>query len=570
MPSWAHNTLSDTTQSLHDYLDRDCQAISFPAGGYDGLSESVKQMTIDMERIAAHADTFEEAAIIARKKAQHMQSTLSFYKNLSIPLVQMPPEVLALVFERCVEIDTGGHVLSSHAMPWVLSQTCRRWRSIALSTPSLWQIVRLDTNIVENHNHGSPLDMLQTWLERSQPLPISCFATLQDVPWEQFNRGAIDLLIHHASRWRAVDFCFGTQSQLFYRLRMVDPNLPLLQSIRLEIILSETAGSMAPHWIAPNLKEATLFIQNYARLTNPVLALPWSQLEEFEWSPNTPKMFFDLSPTFDNLRYCFLKISHHGDVDGLQRYTLPKLRRLDTSGPYRSIVTILNRLTLPSLECLDVDTYEQIGPVADQLLSCIARLQMRSTCRISSLSAPFPCSAPPNHPYWLRSLELSTSFASFSVQKRTMSKPFPTFYFQQCFGTSKVLHLIYRELPGEEPSLLSKMVQMVESRNNQPLHGVRRLDKLSLDVIRPTEMPVLRISTHLAPFQRLLQLQRGGLILLGSVVDGRWHSYYGDGGWNDEDFRRSARRWARFGYSDWLYEREVEDYLKVSGCLDSH
>ncbi|KAI3603919.1 hypothetical protein WG66_004478 [Moniliophthora roreri] len=568
-------TLSETAQSLHDYLDPHARTVHLPAVDYNGLSDAMKQLAIDMERMTAHADTYEEAAVIARKKARHMQRILNSYKNSLIPLVQMPPEVLALVFERCVELDTSGHALSGRSMPWVLSHTCRRWRSIILSTPSLWQILRLDTAYLQGRSHDNLLDVLQTWLERSQPLPLSCFAMLEEEEWEHFNGKVVDALIQHASRWRHVDLCFGTQRQLFHRLRKVDPYLPFLLSIRIEVILAgspEPPGNITMQWEAPNLKEATLFIQNDSKATNPALALPWSQLEEFEWSPNIPKTFLHLPPSFDNLRYCYLRISHHVDVDILSRHTLPRLRRFDLSGSYRSIISILDRLILPILERLDTDTDEQIGPVADQVLFSIARLQLRSACQISSLSAPFSLFSSPSSPLIMEKVGTIHELRVLLSAEENNEQAFSNFLLPTMFPNLKVLHILYREPPEEVLSLFSRMVQMVESRRNpQTLrHGLRQLEKLSFDVIRLSEMPDLRISTHLAPFQRLLQLQRGGLVLLGSVVDGKWHSYYGDGGWNDEDFRRSARRWARFGYSDWFYDREVEDYLKVSGRLDSH
>ncbi|EEB91730.1 hypothetical protein MPER_09864 [Moniliophthora perniciosa FA553] len=88
MPGRIHNstTLSEAAQSLHDYLDPHAQTVHFPSAGDDDLSDAMKQMAVDMEKMSVHADVYEEAAVIVRKKTRHMQSIFNAYKNSLIPL----------------------------------------------------------------------------------------------------------------------------------------------------------------------------------------------------------------------------------------------------------------------------------------------------------------------------------------------------------------------------------------------------------------------------------------------------------------------------------------------------
>ncbi|KAL1725651.1 hypothetical protein EV714DRAFT_220912, partial [Schizophyllum commune] len=55
-----------------------------------------------------------------------------------IPAVyQLPPEILAEVFAMVPHhgLDPGSHLSPSSI---ILSQVCRHWRALALSTPDLW------------------------------------------------------------------------------------------------------------------------------------------------------------------------------------------------------------------------------------------------------------------------------------------------------------------------------------------------------------------------------------------------------------------------------------------------
>ncbi|KAJ7609031.1 hypothetical protein FB45DRAFT_703426, partial [Roridomyces roridus] len=61
------------------------------------------------------------------------------------PVRRTPPEVLAEIFSWTLPSSDELEGCSSVRMkmeksPWTLGQVCRRWRAIALSTPSLWSL----------------------------------------------------------------------------------------------------------------------------------------------------------------------------------------------------------------------------------------------------------------------------------------------------------------------------------------------------------------------------------------------------------------------------------------------
>ncbi|ESK81514.1 hypothetical protein Moror_15675 [Moniliophthora roreri MCA 2997] len=558
--------LSDSAQSLLDYLDPESQNVSLPIFDIDHLSDAMKQITIHIQRVQTHVDVFEGAALTARTRVSHLQSLLKSYQNLSIPIVRMPSELLALVFEYCVQADTGGHALSHHATAWVLGQTCQRWRTVALSTPSLWRIIRVNTRILNRCDcHTNHLTMLRTWLERSRQIPISCLAILDDQEKSEINANILDLLITHSNRWYAVDFTFGRQGSLYERFSAMEGSLPVLRACRLKVTINAESERLGGRrwsvWDAPNLKEATFYVVSDRDHILHEIIPQWTQLEELAWMLNTPIPFLDVASSFTNLRYCYIDISTDVDIPTTQRCVLPCLRHLDVAGPFYSVLGIINRLSLPSLQDLDLDFDEHIGGVADHLLLSLGRLQARSSCHLRHLSAPFPMFSSPNASLLVEKIGTVDDLRVLLSTEEDNKPAIDNFIGGRVFRGLRTLHLLFREPPDEDPTLFSRAVDMVQSRRT--LHpGVSRLEKLSLDFVRSPFSADERISTRLQPFQKLKELQRDGLILLGRAVDNKWHSIYGDAHWNAGDFRRAARRWARFGYSDWLYEQEIADYLK--------
>ncbi|KAJ3886365.1 hypothetical protein GG344DRAFT_30501, partial [Lentinula edodes] len=56
---------------------------------------------------------------------------------------KLPPELMSEIFlcvTRPVLELNGNHALFPHFLkvPFILSRVCRRWRTVALSTPALW------------------------------------------------------------------------------------------------------------------------------------------------------------------------------------------------------------------------------------------------------------------------------------------------------------------------------------------------------------------------------------------------------------------------------------------------
>ncbi|KAJ7483508.1 hypothetical protein FB451DRAFT_1234815 [Mycena latifolia] len=110
----------------------------------------------------------------------------------------MPPEVLGEIFS--LTLPSVGDTLArrrfrnSHS-PWVLTHVCSRWRAIALSIPSLWSLVVVNSL----HKRASPMAMIKTQIERARSLKIHFHGTE-----ERNSRPQVEMfrfLAEHSSRW---------------------------------------------------------------------------------------------------------------------------------------------------------------------------------------------------------------------------------------------------------------------------------------------------------------------------------------------------------------------------------
>ncbi|KAJ7587174.1 hypothetical protein C8J56DRAFT_1051474 [Mycena floridula] len=128
---------------------------------------------------------------------------ISIHQTFMAPIRRLPPELLALIFSFFCTVDFWDckpFVSKSNRMtgslfrePFIIATVCNHWRSIALSTPSLWSTIMLGGGTMElsrkdhyddpdaelDDSRTFPEDVLEVALERSGQHPlklwIECF-----------------------------------------------------------------------------------------------------------------------------------------------------------------------------------------------------------------------------------------------------------------------------------------------------------------------------------------------------------------------------------------------------------
>ncbi|KAK0197994.1 hypothetical protein F5146DRAFT_1017759 [Armillaria mellea] len=122
---------------------------------------------LETERVSLLATASESSNLLSvlKESIDHAQNALNALldgqakvtedlraaKRLLHPIRSIPDDMLRHIFSFCVygvydllDEDGTSNTLDSRKPPWTLSQVCRSWRRISLSTPSLWSCLSID------------------------------------------------------------------------------------------------------------------------------------------------------------------------------------------------------------------------------------------------------------------------------------------------------------------------------------------------------------------------------------------------------------------------------------------
>ena len=127
-----------------------------------------------------------------------------------------PPDVLFQIFLSAVLADYGEP--SRRQAPLNVSQTCRSWRHVALSSPRLWSYLTMEFEEMDKDEREDYMEQrqqmtaderaakdrllemrMQTWLDRSGAVPLS-FTLREGMPMDNLSL----LLLQHQSRWQEI------------------------------------------------------------------------------------------------------------------------------------------------------------------------------------------------------------------------------------------------------------------------------------------------------------------------------------------------------------------------------
>ncbi|KAJ3828653.1 hypothetical protein F5880DRAFT_823668 [Lentinula raphanica] len=104
---------------------------------------------------------------------EKISNFIEAHRALLSPVRQIPEEVLAEIFLRCLPTDTNA-TRSLDEAPLLLTTVSRDWRRVALNTPRLWRTLHiylpphLNNRAISRRAVG-----ISTWLGRSGTLPLS-------------------------------------------------------------------------------------------------------------------------------------------------------------------------------------------------------------------------------------------------------------------------------------------------------------------------------------------------------------------------------------------------------------
>ncbi|KAJ7771490.1 hypothetical protein B0H16DRAFT_1513706 [Mycena metata] len=291
------------------------------------------------------------------------QSTLS-----RCPISTLPFELMAEIF--VLTLPTLGTSPGSSEAPLLLGSVCTVWRKIALATPSLWAAL-----CVRNIDTTSVVPLTGLWLSRARGYPLS-------IAVETANR--IDLLetiCRYSTQWQ--DVVLSVPLGVALSQLPIHGALPLLKKLE---IRSEDFHQIEPvdeHLLPLTVfRDAPLLREVQLRITGQVhpnmILLPWEQLTRFTGSfLSTAESLYILFHA-SSLSECTLLDCWGGLEVSEEAKLLPLLKNLRLGGD--SISAVVQRLTLPNLEFLEVSPAGDSEGRTHFALETLRLLVLRSMC----------------------------------------------------------------------------------------------------------------------------------------------------------------------------------------------
>ncbi|KAJ7127705.1 hypothetical protein C8R44DRAFT_910890 [Mycena epipterygia] len=198
------------------------------------------------------------AALKASIRALRLErKTLKTHLDAYIyPVLTFPNEIISEIFLE--SLDSSKRSLSDPSSPLFLGHICRKWREIALSTPSLWTDIGLYLGNVAAHE--SQLRLLETWLRRSRecPLSISLHHNCEHSESVPTARGSVhefvEAIMPHCRRFRAL-FLDVALCDLF----LFKGELPLLSTLAISTEPLQSSQQPDPSWLVTLFDQAPEF-----------------------------------------------------------------------------------------------------------------------------------------------------------------------------------------------------------------------------------------------------------------------------------------------------------------------
>lgn len=124
-----------------------------------------------------------DALDIARKLRFEIVASLIQLSTILHPIRSVPDDIILSIFQWCTDSHEyrphrpDGYVgdygsLDNRHPSWILSHVCRRWRRLALTSPSLWSVLNLSEHSLNRFEHII-LPRLRLQLQRSGNAPLA-------------------------------------------------------------------------------------------------------------------------------------------------------------------------------------------------------------------------------------------------------------------------------------------------------------------------------------------------------------------------------------------------------------
>ncbi|KAK1221265.1 hypothetical protein PQX77_015925 [Marasmius sp. AFHP31] len=199
---------------------------------------------------------------INRLQAQRneLQQFVDSHSALAAPFRRLSADIWGEIFAHCLPTNKLGVALCTvKEPPLLITNICRAWRDIALSTPRLWSALHVYVpDVTSNPTFSARLEGIKMWLDRSGSRPLTLSISKKNTlsnphAATDFDSGPctalMDVLACYSHRWKTLSLDTGVGAshlQPFERLTRED--LPLLETVYIGklALLGQNNPSAAP------------------------------------------------------------------------------------------------------------------------------------------------------------------------------------------------------------------------------------------------------------------------------------------------------------------------------------
>ncbi|THU99849.1 hypothetical protein K435DRAFT_855340 [Dendrothele bispora CBS 962.96] len=289
--------------------------------------------------------------------AGHLRERIEETSFLLSPIRRLPDEILAEIFENSMPCGT---VFSCPKRPPPSFLTvCVRWRTVALSTPRIWQSITLDFGGVPRihpHQNLEVLDHHLSKLSKSSPLNVNIHCTRLKSSCTEIFSAHVDSLAEQSYRW--VSLSLTSSWSLTERLDTIG-NFPSLRVLHLSnsvpsstISLILKRSPVLTHLSISSLPEEAgpfVALSNVTHLELLVSQDP-TVFNVLDKCPKLITVLFNLQHCCDNFDEQVAALSSHPrHIPSIKHIKIRVPRTSDGETDYYLLPSLLSSLHLPSL-----------------------------------------------------------------------------------------------------------------------------------------------------------------------------------------------------------------------------
>ncbi|KAK7055100.1 hypothetical protein R3P38DRAFT_1344385 [Favolaschia claudopus] len=280
--------------------------------------------------LESHLASVQEAIQTLLARSEGLRRTLECYKATLSPVRRLPPEILGLIFSKAVRASVlntyaFGNVppsepvvpITQHA-PWLLTHVCRHWAAVALATPTLWSMLRLDLDFIGDDKPGV-VPLVDLHLQRARNVPLT-MKLVQENELDSESHPVLDVVLASAAQWRIADLYLYLRPRLLQRLVGFENGFSALSTLDISLDLAPGPGEEDTSAfrqvlrdlfiVTPQLKHVRALAWDISGFIRPPFALPWHQLTRLSTTTASNVEALALLRQLSSIAECNIAFSH--------------------------------------------------------------------------------------------------------------------------------------------------------------------------------------------------------------------------------------------------------------------